>query len=186
MNARSAIPSPIIPGYNPSPPSRSGILDTVRTLRLTTRSELSDVELTHLLRSRGTLSEEGFAFACFSEGCVTLNVPPQDPNTWCAASGRIAPDKETVARKLAEHCGLSLSEPPDAVATWGCIGAAATAHHHHLVLFNRWDTVVVAHPCYVKIRLFGRAAGARCGPAGQAPLELPADLLHEIAALYRS
>ncbi len=48
--------------------------------------------------------------------------------------------------------------------------------HHHLEMSHGSETVVIAHPRYLKIRLFESET--------QRPLSLPKDLLERLAALY--
>lgn len=54
------------------------------------------------------------------------------------------------------------------------------------VLSNRWETVVVAHPDYLKVRLFGARPDSRYVPDAKQTLPLSHDLLQDLAALYQA
>ena len=57
--------------------------------------------------------------------------------------------------------------------------------HHHLELSDRWQTIVVAHPNYLQVRLFGTRADSRYMGDAKEPLPLGPDLLRDLSALYQ-
>jgi len=162
------------------------LLDAIRTIRASVGDGLNDDELTRLLRQTALPVEAGFAFLSFSEGFVTLTVPPQDPAKWYPEKGWIMPGKEQIARGIAARYGLSLCEPPDQSSHLLLPASELPAVHHHLELINPVETVVVAHPQYLKIRLYGAPPTARYLCNGQPPLVLGQDVLHDLAALYQA
>jgi hypothetical protein len=87
--------------------------------------------------------------------------------------GWISPSKEAIARSIAQDYGLSLSEPPDQKFSFS---PAESDGHHHFEMSHELETVVIAHPRYLKIRLFDSEP--------HRPVPLPKDLLERLAALY--
>ncbi len=168
------------------PTPTASLLDTIKAIRASVGDGLNDDELTRLLRQTGLPTEAGFAFLSFCGGCVTLTVPQQELKNWYPERGWIAPEKETVARALAETHKLSLYEPPDIVSSCLYPQSGAPESHHHLELSNRRETVVVAHPQYLKIRLYGATAGSRSSLDVKGPLPLCPGLLRDLAAIYRA
>jgi hypothetical protein len=160
------------------------LLDSIRAVRASVGDGLNDSELTRLLRWMELPTEAGFAFLSFSGGFVTLAVPRQDPADWYPEKGWITAEKERIARALADKHGLSLDEPPDETPSSHFQGSEALKLHHHLELGNCWETVIAAHPCYLKIRLFEVRSGFLYARTAQSPVPLPTDLLHDLAALY--
>ena len=155
---------------NPTPPN---LLGRIISLRTSVGDGLNDEELTRLLRQEALPSEDGFTFVSLCEGCATFSVPPQDLAKWYPKKGWIATEKEAIARSIAEKCGLSLFEPPDVRFTFRPSGSEV---HHHLEMAYQSEDIVIAHPRYLKIRLFGFA--------DKRPLPLPGNLLERLAALY--
>ena len=88
----------------------------------------------------------------------------------------IAPEKEATAKAIAEKCGLSLYEPPDEIFVFRSPESDSSKVHHHLEMGSGSETIVIAHPRYLKIRLFEIET--------KKPLLLPGDLLERLAALY--
>lgn len=162
------------------------LLDRIRAVRASVGEGLNDEELTCLLRQTPLPTEAGFAFLSYSNGCVTLTVPPQDPARWYPDTGWIAEAKERLASALAEKYELFLSEPPDRNADAVFPGFEARAVPHHLELTDELETVVVAHPLYLKVRLFGAARTGRYRWQGFVALRFGPDLLQDLAGLYRS
>ena len=156
------------------------LIPAIRAVRDRVGDGLNDDELTRLLRESALPSEAGFHFLSFCQGVVTFSVPRQDLAQWYPEQGWIAPAKEKVARTLAEKHGLSLCEPPDQSST-----LATTNVRHHLELTNRWASVVVAHPDYLKVRMYGARPHSPTVADARTPLALDADLLNDLAALYR-
>jgi hypothetical protein len=161
------------------------LLETIRAVRARVGDGLNDDELTRLLWRDALPSEAGFTFLSFSGGCVTLTVPQQDPADWYPAAGWIVPAKEQAARALAAKYGLSLCEPPDEAARLQCPDADPEPVHHHLEFTNRWEAVIIAHPCYLKVRLYGAASADRYVAGASGPLPLGPELLPDLAALYQ-
>ena len=163
----------------------SHLLDTIAAMRVSVRDGLDDEEFTLLLRENSLLNEAGFAFLCFSKGLVTLTVPEQDLTSWYSEEGWITPEKKRIAAMLAEKYELSLYEPVDTtVSFWLPESGSAVTHHHHLELLRSGLTVVVAHPHYLKVRLFGNSPHYRYEWETHCPTKLGPDLLQDCSALY--
>lgn len=162
----------------------SHLLDTIAAMRVSVGDGLDDEEFTLLLRENNLLNEAGFAFLCFSKGLVTLTVPEQDLTSWYLAEGWITPEKKRIAAMLAEKYELSLYEPVDtSMSFWHPDNGPAVAHHH-LELCRAGLTVVVAHPYYLKLRLFGNSPHYRYEWETHRPIKLSPDLLQSCSALY--
>lgn len=163
---------------------RSHLLDTIAAMRISVGDGLDDAEFTLLLRENSLLNEAGFAFLCFSKGLVTLTVPEQDLTGWYLEEGGITPEKKRIAAGLADKYELSLYEPVDTTVSFWQPENGSAATHHHLELCRAGLTVVVAHPHYLKVRLFGDSPHYRYEWETHRPLELGPDLLLDWAALY--
>ena len=177
---------------NPSAPSAqvmskpsTHLLDAIRATRESVGDGLNDDELTRLLRQTTLPTEEGFAFLSFCSGIVTLSVPHQDLANWYPEQGWIAPEKERNARAIAEKYGLLLGEPPDEPSSFRCPSSAPANIHHHLELRNRWDAIIVVHPNYLKVRMFGVSPESRYVWDAKQPLLLGPDVLQDLSALYQ-
>jgi hypothetical protein len=142
---------------------------------------LNDAEFTELLRRRIPGGPDGFSILCFSDGCLTLSVPDQKLDDWYPKDSWITPKKEEIARMIAEKHGLTFCEPPDKL---NYIVLPAEAHHH-VELVTRWEAVVVAHPFYLKLRLYSTRSADRSLWTPQASLLAAEDLIRELVALYR-
>jgi len=186
-------------GVEPPPQRTPSLLETIRRIRARAGSALADVELTSFLQRWDLPAEEGFTFLCFHDGCVTLAVPaqyqpsritkacefvsgsvvlaapPQDKTSRRPRSAWITPAREKIATELARKHGLFVCEPPDAPPAFVPTGAWET--HHHLQLWNRKETIVIAYPEFLKIRLY--ATGTNLD------LHLSPDLLKDLSALYK-
>lgn len=149
------------------------LLQTITLFRMGVGDGLNDEELTRLFLQEVFPSEDGFTFVCLCKGWATFRVPPQNLARWYPETGWITPAKEAIARLIAQQCGLSLSEPPDENFSFSPADSDA---HHHLEMSHESETVVIAHPCYLKIRLFDSET--------QRLLSWPKDLLERLAALY--
>ena len=103
------IPSPAKTNLTPKP--GASLLDMIKAIRASVGDGLNDDELTHLLRQATLLSEAGFGFLSISNGVVTLSVPHQDLESWHSEQGWMPPEKERIAKAIAEKHRLSLSEP---------------------------------------------------------------------------
>lgn len=162
------------------------LLGRVRSVRTSVGDGLTDDELTRLLRETGVPTEAGFGFLSYADGVVTLTVPPQDPGDWYPERGWIQPSKESQARAIAAKYGLQLSEPPDESPGYRFPRDGALPTHHHLEFANSVESLIVAHPQYLKVRLFGASPEARYLWKGRAPVELGPGLLGDLAALYQT
>ncbi len=178
-------PAPSVTGQGARLGSKGHWLEIIVATRASVGDGLNDQELTQLMRESTLLSEAGFGFLSFSDGAVTLSVPEQDLKNWYPEQGWIAPEKERVARGIAEKHGFSLYEPVDKATSYWHPPSEPPAEHHHLELSDRWQTVVVAHPQYLKVRLFGNLPHYQVSWEAQGPLRLGPDLLKDLSALYR-
>ncbi|MGA3265958.1 MAG: hypothetical protein ABSE16_03950 [Verrucomicrobiota bacterium] len=167
---------------NTNPPTN--LLVTIKTIHADVGESLNDDELTHLLRESTLPAEEGFTFLSFSNGYVMLSVPHQDPADWYPPQGWIAPDKERVANTIAETYELELYEPIDAISSFQNHHAGSAIVHHHFEFTDGRQTVITAHPLYLKVRLFGKSPEHRYAWEALSPLPLGPDLLHDISRLY--
>lgn len=156
------------------------LLGTIRTIRAEVGDGLSDDEFTQLLQQMELPAEAGFKFLCYCDRFVTLGVPHQNPANWYPEDGWIMPDKERIARAIAEKYGLSLCEPPDMIYPW----FRAPKPHHHLQLSNEKEIVIVIHPQYLKVRLFVATSATRSVQSTQKPFHCE-DLLQDLSELYR-
>jgi hypothetical protein len=160
-----------------------GLLDTIRLIWGKVGNTLSDTELTFFLQKAELPVEAGFAFLSFACGHVTLTVPKQNPEYWYANKGWITPDKEKVAKNLAQKYGLLLNEPfDDSLVLYPEL--ASPVAHHHLALSDHRQTVIVAHPLFLKICLFGKSADSTYRREPRSPLPLGPELLQDISPLY--
>ena len=162
------------------------LLDCIRAVQAEVGEGLNDDELTRLLRVKALPNEAGFAFLSYSNSFATLTVPPQELRDWHPEKGWIVPEKERIAKAIAGKYELSLSEPPDQVTNCWFTSSETPPAHHHIELTNGVETVVVAHPHYVKIRLFGAPPGVRYLKNNPTPLFLGPDLLQDLSALYQT
>jgi hypothetical protein len=157
-------------------PAIPNILDNIISLRGAVGEGLNDEELTFLLRQQALPSEAGFTFVSLFDGCATFNVPPQNPANWYPEKGWIAPEKESLAKAIAQRCGYSLGEPPDgrssAFKLQGC------EPRHHLQMSCQDQVAVIAHPSYLKVRLFDAWT--------KRPISVPPNILERLANLYRN
>jgi len=161
-------------------PPGTHLLDAIRASRESFGDGLNDDEFTRLLLLRAPLpTEAGFAFLSYARGVVTLSVPEQNVASWYPQKGWIAPEKERIAQAIAKKYGLSLFEPPDTSPRCGEPGP-----HHHLELGSRRETVIQAHPNYLKVRLFGQSLADRFDPEAKNRLEVGPALLEDLAVLY--
>lgn len=157
------------------PPAAEDLLETVKCNRTMTGDALEDDEFSFLMLQKRLPTEADFKFLCFHKGCVTLSVPLQDDACWHPGKGWISPEKEQVAVQLAKKYKLMLSEPPDAALR--SLVPYGMAVRHHLQFWNRKETIVVAHPEFLKVRLYASETGLVFPPVP--------GLLKDLAALYR-
>jgi hypothetical protein len=142
---------------------------------------LNDFEFTEFIKSRLPPTPDGFNILCFSEGCLTLSVPPQNPARWYGDKCAIARPKEDAARTIADRHQLTLCEPPDKLV-YGSPGPNA---HRHLEFANRWNTVAVAHPLYIKLRVCSGGEHHDAPVESETAIAQCAGLLRELIELYR-
>jgi len=168
--------------------SKPGIhlLAAIRSASESVGEGLNDDELTRLLLLDTELpSEAGFTFLSLSGGVVTLSVPHQDLAKGYPEQRWVTPDKENTAREIAEKYELSLCEPPDLPSNFLYPDPEQATAHHHLEFINRRETVVVAHPKYLKVRINRDAPDGTFHAKASRPLALGPELLQDLAALYR-
>jgi hypothetical protein len=171
------------PNENPKPTPH--LLDAIKAIRASVGDGLNEDELTRLLRQATLLSEAGFGFLSLSGGVVTLSVPHQELKSWHSDHAWLPQDKVKIARAIAHKHQLSLSEPPNTSPSFLFPSSEPASPHHYFVLSNRWEPIVIAHPHYLKVRLFGTAPGCRYDPNARHPLLLSSDLLPDLSALYQ-
>ena len=159
------------------------LLEAIEKLWLSVGDSLSDSDFTQLLQEEDLPAEAGFRFLSFSNGCVTLAVPEQDPSDWYSENNEIEMGKEDVAGAIAKKYGLLLSEPANGPLNF--YPPSGSAVRHHLALADHRQTVIVAHQLFLKIRLFGKGPDQTYGRNPQFPLPLGPDLLDDISHLYR-
>ena len=157
-------------------PSAADLLETVKGYRADAGDGLTDEEFTFFLQRKHLPAEAGFSFVCFHNACVTLAVPPQQDKAWHPGAGWISPAKEKIAASIAQRHRFMLSEPPDAALKF--LVPEGWAIRHHLEFSNRRETLIIAHPEFLKIRLY----------ASNKSLVFPPSpgLLEELAALYQT
>jgi hypothetical protein len=163
-----------------------GLLETIRALQASVGDGLTDNEVTRLLRESALPIEAGFKFLSFSDWFVTLTVPRQELANWYPEKGWIVPEKEGIARAIAKKYELFFFEPPDVNSSALYPQSDSPGPHHHLELNNREETVVVAHPQYLKIRLFKGPSGFVHALGARIPLLLSPELLQDLSFLYKS
>jgi len=161
----------------------SQLVETILAIRSSIGDGFSDDELTRLLRTT-LLIEAGFSFLSFSRGLVTLTVPEQDLTSWYPEQGWIAPAKENVARAIAEKYELSLYEPFDKARNVWHPPKAPEVAHHHVEMSDGWQTVIIAHPHYLKVRVLGRNGRFRYDREAVYPVVLGPEILQDLSALY--
>ena len=179
---------------SPGHPSRGApsaqqihLLDAIRASIESVGEALNDDELTRLLLLNTDLpTEAGFTFLSFCGGVVTLSVPKQDLAKWYPDQGWVSPEKEKMARALGEKYGLALCEPPDRSSSSWFRDFEQARVHHHLELAARRETIIIAHPKYLKVRMYCDITDSGFTKKAAKPLALGSDLLEELSALYRN
>ncbi len=158
------------------------LLETINEIRATVGEQLTDEELTQLLWQSALPSEAGFTFLVFSNGYATLSVPQQDSVDWYSRQGRITPEKRKIARAISEKYELSLLEPVD--VTSSIYPSGIPMAHHYLEFADGQWIVVVVHPWYLKVRLFGIFPDSQHTGEESSPLLPGSDLLRDLSKLY--
>jgi hypothetical protein len=159
------------------------LLDTIRAFWMDVGNALSDSELTFYLRDAQLPPEEGFAFLGFADGNVVFSVPKQNPGDWYSTKNWVAPVKENIARAIAKKHHLSLYQPLDGPFNFYPKSSLGIGHHH-LELTDQRQTVIVVHPLFLKVRLFGKCLDHIYGRNPDFPLPLGPDLLQDLSHLY--
>lgn len=168
-----------------TPKSGARLLDSINAIWASVGDGLNEDELTRLLQRKALPVEAGFVFLSLSHEFLTLSVPPQDFAKWYPEQGWITAEKEKIARAIAEKYGLSVYEPVDVFTNYWQSQADLSAAHHHLEFSDRWQTVIIAHPHYLKVRLSGESSAHRYVGEPHCPLTFESNLLTDLSALYR-
>ena len=168
-------------------PSKSDhLLGAIRATRESVGDSLNDDELTRLLLLHTELPiEAGFAFLSFCDGVVTLSVPQQDLAKWYSEKGGIAPEKGKIAKAIANKYQLFLCEPLDLASGFPFSSFEKAGAHHHLELATRRETVIIAHPKYLKVRMYCNAVDGSFIMKTKSPVVFGPDLLKDLSVLYR-
>ncbi|HEV2329487.1 MAG TPA: hypothetical protein VGY56_11945 [Verrucomicrobiae bacterium] len=164
-------------------PKSESLLEAIREIRFVIGDGLKDEELTALLSRAVLPTERGFSFLTFSHGYLTMSVPRQDPADWYLEDAGILPGKAEIAKVISERHKLSLYQPVDTSARVYDNGGLLV--HRHFEFGDRRQTVIIAHPCYLKIRLFGMSPEHRYACETLLPLPLGPDLLEDLSELYQ-
>jgi len=160
-------------------PTVTNLLERITSFKAAVGDDPTDEEVICLLRQVTLPSEHGFTFVSLCKGYVTFSVPFQDPKKWYSPIGRMSPEKEAIARAIANQYGFSLSDPPDfASSTFSSFEFSSTNIYHHFEMDCRSETIVIAHRLYLKIHLFDFATNET--------VPLHNDLLARLAALYQT
>ena len=166
--------------------SKTAMLDRILSFRTCVGDGLSDNEFTWLMHQNPPEPEAGFTFLGFCGGAVTLGVPQQEVSDWYPTSKWISPEKEKIARGIADKYGLTLHEPPDTISGYQDPYTGAHQIHHHIELGSHKETIIIAHPRYLKIRLYVGNSAVLCARATRNPQLLEPGLLSDLAALYQN
>lgn len=159
------------------------LLDTIRTIGANVGDIFNNDEFTHRVAEAELPSEAGFTFFNFSNGYVTFMFPRQNPADWYVEKGWISPEKEKIARTIACKYGLFLNEPFDDLSILHPEAVPAILHHH-LEFANRRQTIIIVHPRFLKICLYGKSPESTSGRDDLIPLCFGHDLLKDISRLY--
>ncbi|HUA64393.1 MAG TPA: hypothetical protein VME24_01000 [Alphaproteobacteria bacterium] len=168
---------------SPTQEGPTHLLGAIKSIWARVGNVLNDIELTCFLQKTAPSAEAGFTFLSFSCGYVTLTVPSQRLENWYAAKGWITKEKESIAKNLAKKYGLLLYEPlDDSLVLYPELVSSIT--HHHLAFSDQRQTVIIAHPLFLKICLYGRPPDHLYWHNLRYPLPLGPDLLQDILPLY--
>ena len=174
--------NPAILNHPLIPATATHLLDAIKAFKSSVGDDLNDDELTRLLLISAALpTEAGFAFVSYCERNVTLSVPRQDLADWYPDKGWISQPKEKAAQAIAKKYELTLCQPPD--AQYVCLDCPNP--HHHLAFSNKHETIILAHPRYLKVRLFLITDTTRSARAALRSLPLCPNLLCDLSALYQ-
>lgn len=150
------------------------LLESIKYIREIVGDGLQDEEFNAFVTQKKLRPEAGFGFLCFHNGCVTFSVPRQDDRAWHPVTGWICHRKEELAEGFGKKHKLSVSEPPDTSLLFQLPNNAWM--HHHFRFYDRRETIVIAHPEFLKIRLYDSDK--------QLPLPRKPGFLADLSALY--
>lgn len=153
-------------------------LDELLQLKASVGDGLNDQEFTRLAFATLPDPAAEFSFISFSNSFVTFAVPPQRTEAWCATHRWIAEEKEELARQIGAEFGLMVCEPPDQLSY---IISPRDAHHH-LEFASLTETMAVAHPKYLKLRLFSQTT--KCSSRAREGLPPVIPFFRGLARLY--
>jgi len=171
--------SPVV--ITPDPAHCKHLLDCVRSMRVNVGDALNDEEFTRLFQQTDPPEESGFKFVSYCDRFVMLSVPQQELANWYPEQGWILPAKEKIAKAIAAKYELTLCEPPDMKHPCGNFPNP----HHHFEFNAGQETVIIAHPQFLKVRVFVLAGHTFNARTAQKPLLLGHDLLQDLSALYQ-
>ena len=120
-----------------------------------------------ILLEGGGLSAHGFRFLRLSGGFVVFATQPQDRSKWYRQKGWPCAEKEAAARAIAQKYALEISEPPDVKILPG------SEPRHHCEFHRAGQTLIVAHPRYMEIRI------------PEQPVIAEETVLEDLSALYK-
>jgi hypothetical protein len=158
----------------------SSLVTQVMHLRACVGDGLNDFEFTAFAKSKLSADRNGFQMLSLIEGNLTLIVPQQDVRKWYGEKCAIARTQEERARQIAERHQLTLCEPPDKLV----YGSPGPGVHRHLEFANRWRTVAVAHPLYLKLRICGGGDHEDLPAESDAAIAQCERLMADLATLY--
>jgi hypothetical protein len=145
---------------------KTKVLMIIRRTMNDVGSSLKEDALSDLIHLQGEGIEHGFRFLRLSDGFAVFGTPRQDRSKWYRRKGWLCPDKEATAASIASKYNLEISEPPDVDL------GREDEMHHHCEFYRDGQTMVVAHPSYLKVRISQRPS-------------LPEEtLLEDLSALY--
>ncbi len=130
------------------------LLEIIRALRACVGDGLSEQELSRIVQAAEVPQEAGFGFRSVQDGFVVLSIPPQDPANWYRENGWITCEKEQAAIGIATKYGLFLFESSDTGSNPLDLESSSPCIRHQIELNDGCDTLVIAHPDRLKVRLF--------------------------------
>ena len=147
--------------------TKPSVLLVIRAMKNDVGRGLKEDALTDLiLLEGGGQSEHSFRFLRLSDGFAVFATPLQDRSKWYRQEGWPCAEKELVTRAIAQKYALEISEPPD-------VSGLSGEPRHHFGFHRAGNTIIVAHPKYLKILL------------PDPPVNAEDTLLEDLAALYK-
>jgi hypothetical protein len=148
--------------------TKPSVLLMIRSVMNDVGSRLKEDALSDLIHLEGgELIEHGFRFLRLSDGFAVFATPSQDRSKWYRQKGWPCPEKEAAAASIARKYGLEISEPPDVKILPG------SEPRHHCEFHRAGQTLIVAHPRYMEIRI------------PEQPVVAEETLLEDLSALYK-